>query len=123
MATIDRKARSGQLLSNEPSLLVIEPSRLLSQVHIGRTRAGIRQALEPYAHINAVALVHRFLGTRLDSDLDLGEEDFATVRTLYRPIQENVVVVRNPARAQRAGDTIIDQVFRKQELDLGGHPR
>src|ERR1700694_1413490 len=116
MATIDRKARSGQLLTGEPGLLVIEPSRLLSQVHIGRICAGARQALEPYAHINAVALVHRFLGTRPDSDIDLGQEDFGTVQTLYRPIQENVVVVRNPARAHSAGDTLINHVFRKQEL-------
>src|SRR5207244_1565602 len=101
---------------DEPSLLAIEPSRLLSQVHIGRIRAGVRQAVEPYAHINAVVLVHRFLGTRPDSDLDLGLEDFATVRTLYRPIQEDVVVVRNPARAHRAGDTLIDQVFDKQAV-------
>ncbi len=123
MATINRKARSGQLRADEPSLLVIEPSRLLSRVHIGRIRAGVRQAVEPYAHINAVVLVHRFLGTGPDTDLDLGQEDFATVRTLYRPIQENVVVVRNPARAHSAGDSLIDRVFRKQELDVGGHPR
>ena len=56
---------------------------------------------------------NRFLGTRPDSDIDLGQEDFGTVQTLYRPIQENVVVVRNPARAHSAGDTLINHLFRK----------
>jgi hypothetical protein len=117
VATIERKARGGQLLHDTPALLVVEPSRLLTQVHIAAIRSGVCRTLDAHPHINAVALIHRHLGERPDALIELSNSDFATVRTLYRPIQEDVVVVRNPARVHPDGDVLLDRLFGPREHD------
>lgn len=111
VATVERKARGGQLLTDAPALLVIEPSRLLTQVHLAAIEAGVRRALLAYPHLNAAALDQRHVGTRSDNYIELSLGDYATVRTLYRPIQETIVVIRNPARVHPAGDALIDRLF------------
>jgi hypothetical protein len=115
VATIERKARGGQLLPDSPGLLVVEPSRLLTQVGLATIRSGVRQTLVRHPNINAVALIHRHFGERPDSLIELSNGDFAAVRTLYRPVQEDVLVVRNPARIHPDGDAILDHLFRLPE--------
>jgi hypothetical protein len=112
MATIERKATGGQLLPDAPGLLVVEPSRLLSQVHIAAIRSGVRQTILRHPHINAVALIHRHFGQGPDTLLDLSNGDFDANRTLYPAVQEEVVVLWNPARNYRDGDAIVDCLFR-----------
>lgn len=111
VATIERKARRGQLRHDAPALLVIEPSRLLTQLHIATVRSGVRRTLAAHRDINAVALIYRHLGKGPDTFLPLSHGDYATVRTLYRPIMEDVIVVRNPARVHTHGDALLDRLF------------
>ncbi len=111
VATIERKARGGQLRHDAPALLVVEPSRLLPQVRIATIRSEVCRAVAAHPHINAVALMNRHLQSRPDGFMDLSNGDFAAVRTLYRPIQETVVVVRNPARVHADGDALLDRLF------------
>jgi hypothetical protein len=112
VATVDRKARGGQFIPDIPGLLVVEPSRLLSQVNNGDVRFAVRQTLQQYPHINAVALIHQHFGQGPDTAIALSHGDVAIVRNLNPPVQEDVVVVWNQARIYHAGDAIIDQIFR-----------
>ncbi len=110
-ATIDRKASKGQLPRDQPSLVLLEPSRMVWQLPLERIRIAVRNAMLPYGHLAATALVHRHLGEEPSRLIDLSQSDFATIQTLYAPVQETIVLVWNPARGRRHADAMIDRMF------------
>jgi hypothetical protein len=111
VATIQRKATRGQLPNDRACLLVVEPSRLINELKLDVVRDAVRSALLSHSHLNAAVLVTRHLGQFPPRQIDFLDGDLALVRTLYTPIQETVVLVRNPARAHFDGDRVIDRML------------
>jgi len=110
-ATLGRKASKGQLPQDQPGLLLLEPSRLVWQLPLDEIRATVRNAMLPYPHLTATALVHQHLGEEPSRLIDLSHGDFASIRTKYAPIQETVVLVRNPGSDRHDADPMVDRMF------------
>jgi len=110
-ATIQRKAARGQLPQEHHGLLLVEPSRTVWQLPLDAIRGAVRTAMAAMPFLSATALIHQHLGHEPSELIELSESDFAIVRSLYAPIQETVVLVRNPARRSRGADALVDGLF------------
>ena len=110
-ATIERKAAGGQLPQEHHGLLIVEPSRTVWQLPLDAIREAVRTSMVAMPFLGATALIHQHLGQEPPQLIELSDSDFATVRTLYAPIQETVVLVRNPARSSSSADTLVAELF------------
>ena len=88
----------------EPDLLQVS-SEVVSQV--------VESVLQPYQHVNAVALIRRAPSPRAPAHeiRALGRGSVRIVSPRYLIYAEEVVLVRNPSRVYRAADGVIERLF------------